>query len=236
MTHIPESENDPSTLPATLTPRQVQILQLIRDYRSSNGCSPTLEEMAAKLQISKVTVFEHVAALVQKEMLLREPNKARSLILKPLAESIIPSSKTASPRVHEISSPHPAQSGSHFPLVGDIAAGVPLEAIENPDVLDINSLYKTTQGTFVLRVRGDSMIDEHIQDGDYVMVEKSCQARNGQIVVAVLENGEATLKKFYRDGQGARLVGANPDFANIYVDQVDIQGIVIGVVRVIASP
>lgn len=214
-----------------LTMRQVQILRLIQNYRDNNGCSPTLQEMAAELNLSKVTVFEHVEALVKKGVLHRLANKARSLTL----DRAVVLSGIALPKVKEGAG---EQGGSAsfegagcYPMSGYIAAGMPLEAVETPDTLDLASMFESGAGTFALKVRGDSMIDEHICDGDFVLVEKSSQGRDGEIVVAILEDGQATLKKIYRDGKGYRLEGANPEFKTIYADQVEVRGVVLGVLR-----
>ncbi|MCP4711086.1 MAG: transcriptional repressor LexA [Planctomycetes bacterium] len=205
-----------------LRPRQLEILRLIDDCRRRNGCSPTLLEMAEKLALSKVTIFEHVEALVEKKILRRQRNKARSLIINPgykLPAGI--KSKTKN-----------TETGSGcFPLAGVIAAGIPLEAVENPDMLDLNEVFPDDTSVFALKVTGDSMIDEQIRDGDFVLVSKNNQPRRGQIVVALLENGEATLKKFYRHKKGYCLKAANPEYEPIYTDQLNIQGIVIGVIR-----
>jgi repressor LexA len=220
--------------PAILTPRQVQILRLIEDVRNRSGCSPTLQEMAGTLRVSKVTVFEHVEALVRKGLLHRAPNKARSLTLDSSVK-LSPSDGSGQPMPSKSdngdSSPAVNPSGGMYPMAGYIAAGVPLEAVEIPDTLDVSGMFETATGTFALRVRGDSMIDDHICEGDFVLVQKSNRAGDGQIVVAVLEDGQATLKKIYRDGNGFRLEGANPTFKTIYADKVDIQGVVIGVLR-----
>jgi len=216
---------------AILTPRQVQILRLIHLCRVSNGCSPTLQELAAKLRLSKVTVFEHVEALVRKGLVHRSPNRARSLTIDPSVAQTGAILSCGGDDIAEVGEDLGLGDPGCYPLVGCIAAGVPLEAIENPDVLDLTGMFDSCAGTFALVVRGDSMIDEQIRDGDYVLVEKSDSARDGQIVVAMLENGEATLKKYYRHNKGFRLEAANPDFPPIYVNQINIQGIVIGVIR-----
>jgi len=116
-------------------------------------------------------------------------------------------------------------------LVGRIAAGAPLEAIEDRQSLDLEEMFSRPGNTFCLRVVGDSMIAERICDGDYVICERRQDARNGQTVVALLEDGQATLKKFYREKGRIRLQPANPDFQPIYVKDVRIQGIVVGVIR-----
>ncbi len=197
-----------------LTPRQLDILTLIRDYRRRHGYSPTMQEIADHLGVTKVTVFEHVELLVAKGLLRRLPHKARSLELTSRVEL-------------------PDERVTTFPVVGYIAAGLPIEALENRDTIDIESFFNSRHGTFVLKVRGDSMIDEQIRDGDYVVCEQRSEAKRGETVVALLESGEATLKKFYKERGKIRLQPANPDFEPIYVDpgEVQIQGVVLGILR-----
>ncbi len=195
------------------TPRQLQILRIIRDYRSRRGYSPTMQEIAEELGLTKVTVFEHVGALEEKGLLLRgKKHKARSL--------------QVSPKVV-----FPDERPTRMPLVGRITAGRPIEAVENRESLDLEEVFERPGETFVLEVSGDSMIDDHICEGDYVVCERRATARNGETVVALLPDGEATLKRFYRDKGRVRLQPANPDYEPIYTDQVDIQGVVVGVVR-----
>jgi len=195
-----------------LTPRQLEILTRIRDYQRSNGYSPTMQELADAMDISKVTVFEHVDALVAKGMLRRLAHKARSLEL------------TSEVRL-------PDDRATVLPLLGRIAAGMPIEAIEDPQVVDLEELFVSEGDTFVLRVSGDSMIEEHIREGDLVILRRSSTARNGETVVALLDNGEATLKKFYRERGRVRLQPANEAYEPIFVNRVKIQGVVIGVIR-----
>lgn len=201
-----------------LTPKQLDILRRIRDQRIAHGYSPTMQELADELGVSKVTVFEHVEALIKKGALQRDPNKARSLVVNP-----------------DIELPHEAR-GTRLPLVGTIAAGMPIEAVEDRQSLDLEDLFagedRTSGGArFVLEVRGDSMIDEQIRDGDFVVVSQRSTARNGETVVALLEDGEATLKKFYRRRGRIRLEPANEAYEPIIVDQCEIQGVVVGVIR-----
>jgi repressor LexA len=118
-----------------------------------------------------------------------------------------------------------------LPLVGTIAAGRPIEALEVLETVDLNGLINTDAETFLLRVQGDSMIDEHIRDGDYVIVRRRSTAESGETVVALLPDGEATLKKFYRERGRIRLQPANPNLEPIHVKEVNIQGVVIGVLR-----
>ncbi len=202
-----------------LTPKQLKIVQLIRDFRVARGYSPTMQELADELGVSKVTIFEHVEALIKKDALVREPNKARSLSIN--EHVILPDES------------HPLQ----FPLVGRIAAGNPIERFQQSDNVNLQEIFGPRigrrAGTFALEVDGDSMKDEGILDGDYVIVERRETARNGERVVALLPNGETTLKTFYRDKGRIRLQPANPDFQPIYVDDRDcrIQGVLIGVLR-----
>ena len=200
-----------------LTPKQLKILQLIRDYRLAQGYSPTMQELANELSVSKVTVFEHVEALIKKGALQREANKARSLSI--CDDAIVPDES------------HPLQ----FPLVGKIAAGYPIEKFPQTDQIDLQDIFGPRlgqqAGTFALQVDGDSMKDEGILDGDYVIVERRDTARNGERVVALLSNGETTLKTFYKERDRIRLQPANPQFEPIIVKECKIQGAVIGVLR-----
>ncbi|MFP4144297.1 MAG: transcriptional repressor LexA [Phycisphaeraceae bacterium] len=201
-----------------LTPKQLHILTRIRDLRLTRGYSPTMQEIADELGVSKVTVFEHVQALIKKGALTRQPNKARSL--------------EVSPNVQLPDETRPTR----LPLVGTIAAGSPIEAVEDREHLDLEELFSQAGAgsSFVLKVRGDSMIDEQIRDGDFVICQKQNRYRSGQMVVALLDTGEATLKKLYRERDGrVRLQPANEAYEPIWVepDEVQIQGLVIGLVR-----
>jgi len=201
-----------------LTPRQLHIVQLIRDSRLARGYSPTIQELANEVGVAKVTIHEHVGTLVKKGVLQREPNKARSLSL---VEGL----------------PLPNEDNSlRFPLVGRIAAGYPLEQFEQSDVLDLEAVFGPRVGevgaTFALQVTGDSMQDEGILNGDYVIVRRASTAKAGERVVALLPNGETTLKSFFREPDGRiRLQPANDAFEPIIVTECHIQGIVVGVMR-----
>ncbi|MDP7029799.1 MAG: transcriptional repressor LexA [Phycisphaerales bacterium] len=201
-----------------LTPKQLHIAQLVRDGRVAHGYSPTMQELADDLGVSKVTVFEHVGALIKKGVLQREPNKARSLSL-----------------ADGVSLPDESHA-LRFPLVGRIAAGHPIEQYEQSDTLDLEHVFGPRVGergaTFALQVTGDSMQDEGILDGDYVIVRRASTARQGERVVALLPDGETTLKSFFRQPDGQiRLQPANDAFEPIIVKQCVIQGIVVGVMR-----
>jgi len=201
-----------------LTPKQQKVLMLIRDSQLTRGYSPTFQELADELGVSKVTVFEHVEALIRKGALVRDTHKARSLELAPNAKVF------------------GEERSSRVPLVGTIAAGQPIEAVEDIESLDLEELFTQRKGhrsgdVFALKVRGESMIDEQIRPGDYVVCRRTDNPRNGQTVVALLPDGEATLKKFYKERGGIRLQPANPAFEPIFVDDCKIQGVVIGVIR-----
>src|SRR5436190_16445463 len=201
----------------TPTPKQLRILETIRDFRVRHGYSPTMQELADQLGVSKVTIFEHVEALERKALILRARNRARSLEVSP-AVKLPDESKPAS-----------------YPIVGTIAAGHPIEAIENRETLELETLFNTRHGTYVLRVKGNSMIDDHIADGDYVIIERREQARDGETVVALLDDGQATLKRFYKERGRVRLQPANSTMAPIYVDKdIKIQGVLIGILRTYA--
>ena len=198
-----------------LTPRQLDVLVAIRDYRYLNGVAPTMQELADQLGTSKVTIFEHVGALEKKGLLERDKHKARSL--KITSDEPLPDS----------------DRGTKLPLVGSIAAGLPIDAVETREELDLEQLYNRPNGVFVLRVRGESMIEDHLCDGDYVVIERRETARDGEQVVALLDNGEATLKRYYREGRQVRLQPANSTMQARLVpaDQVRVQGVVVGVLR-----
>ncbi|MEM8874739.1 MAG: transcriptional repressor LexA [Planctomycetota bacterium] len=199
-----------------LTPRQLDVLSAIRNYRHIHGYAPTMQELADQLGTSKVTIFEHVGALERKGILSRDKHKARSLEI--CTDEKLPDENRP----------------TKLPLLGNIAAGSPIEAVENREELDLEQLFSSRQGVFVLRVRGDSMIEDHLCDGDYVVIERRETARNGEQVVALLTSGEATLKRFYKEPGGkVRLQPANSTMEPRIVpaDDCRIQGVVIGVLR-----
>ena len=201
-----------------LTSRQVDILTIIRAYQRSHGCSPTMQEIADRIHVTKVTVFEHVETLVAKGLLRRLPHKARSLELTSRVEL-------------------PDDRSTVFPVVGYIAAGLPIEAIEDDGATERISvppeMVRRPGETYVLRVRGESMIDEQIRNGDLVVVESRTQARNGETVVALVGGTEATLKRFYRKGDVVKLVPANSDMKpiEVHASEVEIRGVLRGLLR-----
>lgn len=197
---------------ASLTPKQLRVLTFIRDFTRARGYAPTMQELADDFGVSKVTVFEHIVALQRKGYLRRSRHKARSLRLSEDLKL-------------------PDERPTVLPLAGTIAAGRPIEAIEDREVLNLEDLFVSPHGCFALRVRGDSMIEDNICDGDFVVVEQRNTARDGETVVALLEDGEATLKRFYRTRDGIKLQPANPAYEPLFVKDVQIQGVVVGVIR-----
>jgi len=195
-----------------LTPPQLEVLTFIRDMRRARGLSPTLQEIADHRGTSKITVFEHVEALLKKGMLTRHSYRARSL--EPTSAAQFPDERP-----------------TRLPLVGRIAAGRPIEAVEQNESVDLEELFTSRHPVGALEVVGDSMIDDHIRDGDLVVYEKRSNARNGDTIVALVDGAEATLKRFYREKNRVRLQPANEKYPPIYVRDLDIQGVVIGVLR-----
>ncbi len=198
-----------------LTPRQTDVIVAIRNYRHLHGYAPTMQELADQLGTSKVTIFEHVGALEKKRVLRRDKHKARSLEL--VGDERLPDESRS----------------TKLPLLGSIAAGSPIEAIENREELDLETMFHAKAGVYVLKVRGESMIEDHLCDGDFVVIERRETARNGEQVVALLDSGEATLKRFYKEGSKIRLQPANHTMQPRIVDadRCKVQGVVIGVVR-----
>jgi repressor LexA len=200
-----------------VTRRQRQVYDFIAEFVQSHGYSPSFEEIGEGLGLSSLaTVHKHITNLEKKGLLKRDYNRSRSIdVLPPRG------------RLKQVLS---ASQG--FPLVGRIAAGRPVEAIETPETISLND-FTRAKDVFVLEVRGDSMQDEHIVNGDYVLVEKTAAAHNGEIVVALVGGTEATLKRFYKEGERVRLQPSNAAMQPIFVParDVQIQGKVIGVLR-----
>ncbi len=195
-----------------LTPRQQKILDFIRARIRERGFPPTVREIGEEFGIRSTNgVHGFLRALEKKGAINRDRGLARSI-------------EVLDPDTGELDRP------GVLPLAGRIAAGRPIEAIEQQDTLDVPSLFEGS-GRFALQVRGDSMIDAGILEGDYVIVEKRNTARNGEIVVALLADGEATLKRFYKDADRVRLVAENPRYAPIVARDVALQGVVVGLVR-----
>ncbi len=230
-----------------LTKRQKQVLDYLVEFINRHGYSPSFEEMGRLLRLSSVaTVHKHITNLEKKGFIRRGHNRSRSIDVVAVPGSV-PFARTARRNLRPTSaSPgggrRPPEAGSlapslaplEFPLLGRIAAGRPVEAIPDPETLSLADLTRAKSHIFVLRVKGDSMIDDHICDGDYILVEGASTAENGEIVVALIEGTDATLKRFFREPGGrVRLQPANAQMDPITLParDVKIQGRVIGVLR-----
>lgn len=202
-------------MPVTLYKRQKEIVDFISQYIQKSGYSPTLTEIANALGLSSLaTVHEHLTTLIKKGIIRRYEGAVRGIELldKKLGD---------------------LTADIELPILGMIAAGKPIEPYtENETTIRVTSSMVTgKKRAFVLKVKGESMIDEGILDGDYVVVEQQEEAKNGDIVVALLENGLATLKRFFKEQQRIRLEPANSKMSPIYATNVRIQGKVVGVIR-----
>jgi repressor LexA len=191
-----------------LTDKQRKVYDFIRDKIQGRGYGPTVREIGEKFEISSPNgVMCHLKALEKKGLITREPNMSRAIQLS--AEPV---------------------NAKGLPLVGQVAAGVMHEAIEQKERIDFGQLF-SKKSLFVLAVKGDSMIEAHIADGDYVVVRRQETATAGQMVVAQTEDGEATLKYWFPEKNRIRLQPANSSMQPIYVKDVQVMGVVVGVVR-----
>jgi repressor LexA len=196
-----------------LTKRQREILDYLNDFIQQHGYAPSLEEIGRRFGLSSLaTVHKHLTNLQEKGFIKRAWNRSRSV-------EVVPTRMTG--RAVEV------------PLLGYVAAGLPIEAVASADTITIPEDLVGPRDTYVLRVKGDSMIDEQIRDGDFVVVEDRKSANNGEMVIALLSGADVTLKKFYRENGRVRLQPANPTMQPIFVDadRVQIQGVVVGVMR-----
>jgi len=215
----------------SLPPRQRDVLRLIVSLTEEHGYPPTLADLAAAMGLkNRMTVRQHVAALKKKGLVMWEPGLNRSLrVLSPAHEAARAGSKET---FVDTDAPEERPSRA-IPIAGRIAAGRPIDAIESDECLEIESRYGEA-GCFALKVKGDSMIEDGIYDGDYVIIKPQPSPNNGDIVVALLSDGTATLKRFYREKGRFRLQPANPDMEPIYIEgsaELDVQGIVVGLFR-----
>ena len=196
----------------SLTPKQRRILDFIQEYRREHkGVSPTLHEIRRHLGLGAVsTVHAHVVRLTRQGLVKRAPNDKRGLIVTEL----------------------PRGEARILPLTGRVSAGLPVEALEEPETLQVPSFLLKSGQHYVLKVAGDSMIGEGIHDGDWIIVQKRESAGDGETVVALV-NGEVTLKRYFREGRYIRLQPSNPAVAPLKVREADltVQGVVVGLMR-----
>ncbi|AFM26419.1 transcriptional repressor LexA [Desulfomonile tiedjei] len=197
----------------TLTKKQKMVLDYIRKFIEEFGHAPSYEEVARGIgRSSPSTIHAHIENLKAKGYLTKKWNANRSIDL------------TSEEQVAQV---------VELPLEGRIAAGIPLEAVRDTETISLPSDMLGRHSAFVLQVKGDSMQDDHVLDGDYVIVEKRPTVRNGDMVVALVRNSEATLKRFRRDGSKIRLEPANPAYPVMIYDEeeISIQGVVVGILR-----
>jgi repressor LexA len=196
-----------------LTKRQREILDYLGQFIEQHGYAPSLEEIGRRFSLSSLaTVHKHLTNLQEKGFIKRAWNRSRSVELMPT-------------RV--------GGRALELPLLGYVAAGAPIEAVASNETIAVPEDLVGKRETYVLKVKGDSMIDEQIRDGDFVVVEDRKTAENGEMVIALLGGAEVTLKKFYRDNGRIRLQPANSAMQPLVVhaDHVQIQGVVVGVMR-----
>jgi repressor LexA len=196
-----------------LTKRQREILDYLNEFIQDHGYAPSLEEIGRRFGLSSLaTVHKHLTNLQEKGFIKRAWNRSRSVELVPT-------------RV--------GGRAVELPLLGYVAAGAPIEAIAGAETIAVPEDLVGRRDTYVLRVKGDSMIDEQIRDGDFVIVEDRKTAENGEMVIALVGGSDATLKKFYRENGRIRLQPANPAMQPLVLDagQVQVQGVVVGVMR-----
>ncbi|HEX7119026.1 MAG TPA: transcriptional repressor LexA [Longimicrobiales bacterium] len=198
-----------------LTKRQKQILDYLNEYVEDHGYAPSFEEIARHFRFSSLaTVHEHLENLKRKGYIRKSYNESRSIELLPA-------------RMHV--------AAVELPLLGTVAAGMPIEAVQDAETIAVpEDMIARGAHNYVLRVNGDSMIDEQIRDGDYIIVNARQTAQNGEMVVALVHGDSATVKKYYLEPDGrVRLQPANPTMSPLYFSpaEVAIQGIVIGVIR-----
>lgn len=193
-----------------ITKKGKEILNFIESYQKKNGgLSPSLEEIKRHFNLRAVsTVFGHIQRLKREGFIEKEWNSKRGIKIKKPEKS------------------------KKVPLLGVVSAGLPIEVFEDREYLEIPDFLKSSEDCFVLKVKGNSMIDEGIQDGDFILLKKKENPENGDLVVALLD-GEAILKKYYREGNRIKFMPANPSYKPIYAreEDVKIQGVVIGLLR-----
>jgi len=207
-----------------LTPRQLQLLKAIADSWANLCYSPTIGELARKLSLSRSTVFEHITELRKKSLLSARRSKIRSLELTSKAQKLLDG-------LPEQNFPSASKPRRNIPLLGRVAAGLPMEAVENKEFLTLDSCFGNSDDIFALEVKGSSMTGDGIHSGDYVICRRSIIADDGQLVVALVDNENVTLKRFYKDKNCVRLQPANDDYQPIFSDNCRIEAVVIGLVR-----
>jgi repressor LexA len=211
-----------------ITPKQLAVLREIEAFQSSRCYSPTMEEMALSLGVSRPTVFEHIEELREKGLIESSRGRApvRSLLVTKAAKKLLK-------RVEQAADDDSASPSDPtiIPMLGCVSAGYGIEAEPDSQPLGLTEFFGQVINLFALRVQGDSMIDAGIADGDYIICKYSPTAENGQIVIALLEGQKATVKRFFQDKKSVRLAPDNDAFEPILSTDCRIQAIVIGLIR-----
>ncbi len=208
-----------------VTPKQLQVLRQIGNFQTSQCYLATIGELAEALRISRTTAYEHIAALREKRLLAASTGKARCLKLTAAGAKLLD-------QADELDSVSDDIDGNGITLRGRVCAGYGIEAIEENQPFSLSDVFGSRGDLFALRVCGHSMTGAGIHDGDYVMCRTAATADNGQLVIALLDDGEnATLKRFFKDDQAVRLQPENDAFAPILSQHCQIQAIVVGLVR-----
>jgi repressor LexA len=196
-----------------LTKRQREILNYLQEFIQQHGYAPSLEEIGRRFGLSSLaTVHKHLTNLQDKGFIRRSWNRSRSVEL------------VSAPNGHR---------ALELPMLGYVAAGAPIEAVASNETIAVPENLAGKRDSYVLRVKGDSMIEEQIRDGDYVVVEDRRTADNGEMVIALVGGSDVTLKKFYREHGRIRLQPANPTMVPLVLDadRVQVQGVVVGMMR-----
>ena len=204
-----------------ITKRQREIYDFIARFVAERGYSPSFEEIGEGTDLSSLaTVHKHITNLEKKGLLKRDYNRSRSIDVLPPRGALKKSMEVA------------ASAAMELPLMGRIAAGHPVEALQNPETISLADFTRSKE-VFVLQVKGDSMQDEAILDGDYILVEKTSAVRKGEIVVALVDGMESTLKRIFKEGDKVRLQPSNAAMQPVIASAaaVQVQGRVIGVLR-----
>jgi len=197
------------------TEKQLRIMEFIQQFRAERGISPTLEEIAENFGVTKITIYEHINQLERKGALKREKFRARSIeLLVPVEER-----------------------GTRYslPLMGNIRGDAPIEATEERENLSMSDFLPLGKRCFALQVRGEYLLDDHITDGDYVIVERREDVSDGEAVVAIVEDESATLKRYFNEDGRVRLQSLNGERRSFYPDRAEVRGVVVGIYRPLAA-
>ena len=215
-----------------ITPKQLETLRQVENFLRSQCYSATIGELAAALNISRTTAYEHIAALREKKLLVRSTGKARSLRLTRSGEKLLEQAREIEAAQCD-SEPNASIDGisNGIFLRGRVSAGYGIEAVEEQTPFSLSETFGHCEDIFALQVCGQSMIDAGINDGDFVICRSTQTAENGQIVIAMLDDEQATMKRFFIDKKAARLMPANDSFEPIYSTTCRIQAVVIGMVK-----